>query len=265
VCLAYDQLITFDIEVARIWTLSWGLPKCIFFVNRYVVAPVLLMNAIAMALFPLLTSFCVFMVHWMPWTSVVALTTVETIQMVRVSALYGQSKYVPLLLRCLFLCAVVAEVVNTSIIVKNTSAVLSFELATGCFSHQPSDAYSLWIPFACFEGVIMVLTMYRVIPYRDNITPALRLFARDSLIYFSIMFSSLVSCLFLIQYDPMAGTIMRHPSNCIACIAVSRLMLNIRGLVVYDADDNDLDTIRFTTPHISVTQDERKSAARTRT
>ena len=42
---------------------------------------------------------------------------------------------------------------------------------------------------------------------------------------------------------------------------VSRLMLNIRGLAVNDKNDTDLDTLRFITPHISITQDGHKSVA----
>jgi len=252
-CLAYDQLITFDIEVARIWTLSGGLPKFIFFVNRYVVVSILITNGIVIAILggsfemsemltPRYLRSSVFMAYWQPWVSVVALMTVGTIQTIRVSALYGQSKYLPRLLKCLLLCAMVAEVVNTSILTKNTSASLSNERATGLLGVPPKDAYSLWIPFACFEGIIMTLTMYRVIPYRNNLSPTLRMFARDSIIYFSIMFSSLLCCLFLIKFDPAVGTIFVHPSNCIACIAVSRMMLNIRGLSIDDMDDTQLET-----------------------
>ncbi|KAF9000469.1 hypothetical protein BDQ17DRAFT_674894 [Cyathus striatus] len=40
--LFYDHLITFDVEVVRIWTLNWRVPKYLFIMNRYVIPLILL-------------------------------------------------------------------------------------------------------------------------------------------------------------------------------------------------------------------------------
>jgi len=53
---------------------------------------------------------------------------------------------------------------------------------------------------------------------------------------------------------------MVHPSNCIACIAVSRMMMNIQRLSVDGPEDTQHETIRFRQPHINSMQDEFKSA-----
>jgi len=234
-----------------IWTLRWRLPKFLFLINRYIVPPMLLMNAIVEATYPLLQSFCNFMVHWQPWTAVIAITTVELVLIVRVSALYERNKIILRSLIVLFTCEIIAVIINTSFLVKGTAAVLGYEFLPSCSGTSPSDTYSFWVPFAAFEGIMMSLTIYKMIRHRnDLVNPTMRLLARDSSIYFIIMFASLLVNVMMFRYDTVLPDVAMIPSSCIACIAVSRMMMNIRSLASNDPRDAEtipLGSVKFHT------------------
>jgi len=233
VWVIYDQVITFDNEVARIWTLCWRWPKILFLVNRYVVGPMLFMNGIVMATFPL-DSFCDFMSYWQPWVAIISLATVELILIVRVSAIYGHSKNISRFLKILFACEMIAVLVNTSILIKGTHSILLPPLMPGCFSTAPSGAFSFWLPFVVFEGIIIILTLYQVFPSRTNLNPTLRLLARDSIVYFVVMLTFQLLAILWLRFSYILEGMSMNPANCIACVTVSRMMLNIRGLAVDD-------------------------------
>jgi len=248
VLVVYDHLITLDNEVSMIWTLKWRLPKFLFLINRYIVPPLLLTSAIVEGVYPLLRPFCNFWVHWQPWTSVIAITTVELVLIVRVWALYARNKIVMGFLISLFACEMVVVLVNTSILVKNTASVLGYEFLPSCSTIAPSDTYSFWIPFATFEGIMMTLTLCKLVTHRKDLNPTLWLLARDSSIYFIIMFASLLANVMMFRYDKLLPDVAMVPSSAIACIAVSRMMMNIRSLALcgpMDIDSIQLDTVEF--------------------
>ncbi|KIM86021.1 hypothetical protein PILCRDRAFT_816568 [Piloderma croceum F 1598] len=248
VLVFYDHLITIDREVATIWTLRWRLPKYLFLINRYVVPPLLLMSAIIENIYPLLQPVCDFWIHWQPWTSVIAITTVELVLIVRVWALYERNKIILRFLIAFFTCEMMVVAVNTSILDKNTASILGYEFLPSCSMIIPSNTYSFWIPFVAFEGVMMSLTLYKLFGHRKDLNPTLWLIARDSSIYFIAMFASLLANVMFFRYDQVLPDVAMVPSACIACIAVSRMMMNIRSLALNaprDIDSIQLDTVEF--------------------
>ncbi|KAF8513251.1 hypothetical protein BU17DRAFT_68865 [Hysterangium stoloniferum] len=81
--------------------------------------------------------------------------------------------------------------------------------------------------------VTMALMIYKSIRllFRKAGSPTMRLLSRDSLIYFSIMFSVLISNLFIFKYaPPFFSSLLIGPSSSIACIAAARMMMNLRSL-----------------------------------
>jgi len=122
--ILYDHAITFDIEVQRIWSLNWRLPKILFLTNRYVVPSLIVMRGIADATYPLLFSFCDFLVHFEDWIVVLALGIADLILVIRVFALYGHSKIMWHFLVCFFVCQMVTVIVIMSILTKQTTRML---------------------------------------------------------------------------------------------------------------------------------------------
>jgi len=253
VWVMYDHLITFDDEVARIWTLRWQWPKILFMVNRYVIAPLLFMNGVFIATYTPVQLFCEFISRWEPWLAVAALMTVELILIIRISALYDQSKKISWFLACLFACEMIAVFVNTAILVKDTDIILVRLFLPGCYSVASSNIYSFWIPFLIFEGIIIILTLYKIVSNCTSLNPTLRLLARDSIVYFIIMFTSLFATIISVRLSDFLDGITINASSCIACVAVSRMMVNLRGLTVDDpdgAETAELQTLEFSLPPV---------------
>jgi len=111
----------------------------------------------------------------------------------------------------------------------------------------PAIDATYWIPFVIFDGIVIILTMYKIFSYRDGMNPTIRLLARDSIVYFIIMFATL---LFNLLFPVGKGTVLILPAEYIACTAVARMMMNIRGLVFDDShgfQEPNLSTLNFRT------------------
>jgi hypothetical protein len=106
--------------------------------------------------------------------------------------------------------------------------------------------YGYWVAPVILESTIIILTLYKAYTLmRDPIqgSPTLRLIARDSIVYFFIMFSVLFSNLFIFKYaPPFVSSLLIGPSSCIACVAVGRMMMNMRSLSLSDGT-TEMDTL----------------------
>jgi len=250
--MVYDHLITFDIEVERIWSLKWRLPKFLFLINRYVAPSLIIMTGFANSIFPVLFSFCNFLMHFKHWTMILALGTSGLILLIRVAALYGHSEIMLRFLVGLFVCQMVTVIVITCIIIKETTPILVYEFFPGCYAIAPDNSYSFYIPFVIFDGILLILSTFKVFAYfRQELNPTVRLLARDSIVYFVIMFAAILADVIIITLG--ASLIISIPPESIACIAVSRMMLNIRGLVFDDPHGTagvNLTTLQFDAPKV---------------
>jgi len=233
VVMMYDHIITLDKEIAWIWTLKWRLPKFLFLMNRYIISPLIVLIGIVDFIFPITLSFCDVIVHLAPWVAVLSFGIAEGVLILRVCALYGQRKLFVWLVVGLFAIEIISVIVNTSILMGETRQLYYYEFLPGCWSNTAgSGIYSFWIPFTIFDGIVMLLTLYKVFPLRNSRSPAVSLLARDSVVYFVILFSALV--INEVVYKLGIPYNLMLPAECIACISISRMMMNIRGLVMDD-------------------------------
>ncbi|KIM91464.1 hypothetical protein PILCRDRAFT_130120 [Piloderma croceum F 1598] len=109
------------------------------------------------------------------------------------------------------------------------------------------------------EAVLMLLTAYKSIAYRNQTNRAIIVLARDSILYFVVVFACLASVLAL--DIPLYITVsVQIPAQCVASIAVGRMMMNIRGLVMGDPEHTAyLTTLQFypnVQPNVSSTESE---------
>jgi len=230
--------------------LKWSLPKILFLTSRYVVPPLLMIIVIDLTGYPLLSSFCAFGTRFHKPVSALSLFLAEIVLLIRVSALYYHDKIILSLLVCLFTCQFIAIVICTVFALTIITPVLFYEFLPGCWVQIRDTesalrwSYSWWIPFVSFDGILLVLTFIKAISYRD--TPAIRLVARDSAFYFALMFSCLIANIAV--YFPGTAIAVYIPTEWIACIAVSRMMMNIRGLTfdkLHSTRGLELSTLAF--------------------
>jgi len=130
-----------------------------------------------------------------------------------------------------FTCQLAAVAVVTIIDVKTSIPLLSYQFLPGCMALSACWLYSWWIMFLCSDGILFILTLLKSLSYRDNFNLTIRLLARDSAVYFAIMLTCLVLNI-AVYYSPSYSVII--PVEWVACIAVSRMMMNLRGLAFND-------------------------------
>jgi len=236
--LFYDHMITLEEEVEKIWPLPWRLPKFLFLFNRYLIPPAMLVNTAVTWLYT--SKKCSFMMRWLGWPASFAIATVELMLIVRVLALYNDTKKVVVLLVVLFIANLAAFCAIGFRAGRQTIGIPGGQLFSGCVYKPPSFFYTQWIPVVIFESIIIGLTVYKALSYRRNI-PALRVLARDSMIYFLIMFSFLMANLFFVRFSKgfLKGLWVK-PTTIVACIAVARMSLNIREFSDEDKGTNHI-------------------------
>jgi hypothetical protein len=251
--LLYDHIITLDKEVEWIWTLRWRLPKIIFIFNRYVITLLFLLNCIPDLIFPVPISFCRFHFTMSLCLSLLSFGTAELLLIIRVCSLYGHRKSIVWPLGGFFVLAFIGAIVSQTFYDRHWQQILYFKFLPGCwawtsYSHGAVNQWPMWAIFLSVEGVLMLLTIYKLLSYRNQLNPTITVLARDSLVYFVIIFACLASIVATDVEGNILISTIKVPTQCITSVAVGRMMMNIRGLILDDPEHTvHLQTMQFTT------------------
>ncbi|KII84905.1 hypothetical protein PLICRDRAFT_45740 [Plicaturopsis crispa FD-325 SS-3] len=259
ILILYDHFITLDTEIQRIWPLKWRLPKVLFMINRYIASPLIVFIGVAPCFPRMSLAVCNAWDHSSIQTAatIIAVGTAELILIPRVAALYGNNKMVYIALIFLFL-AELGTVLAVMTLVhgpKNNPIPELSLILDGCFSLGSTVVYQLWIPPVVFESVVIIFTLqkwFQLALYTAPGSSTLRLLVRDSLIYFILMFASLLANMIVDRYSQWyMRSLLLGPSSSIACIAAARMMMNLQSLAYaqYTVDlstENELRILRRT-------------------
>jgi len=233
--LLYDHVITLDKEVEWIWTLKWRLPKMLFIMNRYVITALLMLTCIPEFLYPVFVPFC--KSHLAMWLAIPLLNfgAAELLLIIRVCSLYEHRKLIVWSLSIFFALAFIGAIVAQVLFGSALTTILYYEFLPGCWEYSAGtpNQWVKWVTFLLVEGIIMFLTAYKAITYHNHSNRTITILARDSIIYFVIVFACLASVL---ASDLRVGITIsvQIPAQCVASIAVGRMMMNMRGLILKD-------------------------------
>jgi len=113
--------------------------------------------------------------------------------------------------------------------------VQDFSNLPGCYAASvPRIIAGYWIAPVIIESVFFGLVIWRsLVWWRDRASaPAtLVLMARDSAVYFAVIFVLLIVNLFVFEYaPPFLSSLFVTPGNTAGCIAGSRMLLNLRNM-----------------------------------
>lgn len=232
--LIFDWFLTITDEISNIWNSRWAIPKFLFFVNRYVVVAMLCFNGIASSQTHLPAGFCVFYLRWLV-TITVSQSTIEAILLTRVWALYRGNTPV-LCLASFFYAGGVITLVSLTVqdyVGEAVEIVQDFSSLPGCYAASvPGIIAGYWIAPVIIESVFFGLVIWRALSWwrdRSSAPPTLVLMARDSAVYFAVVFVLLIVNLFVFEYaPPFLSSLFVTPGNTAGCIAGSRMLLNLR-------------------------------------
>lgn len=171
---------------------------------------------------------------------------------IRLWAIYNNSRQMLYLLVSIYTLEVAAMV---------TCMVLAVSVTQGASQPAPLscalDALSpylrqyaggTWLAPVCFEFIILIITLVKIFPPPAWLTrridlkgygvtsrqrnPTLDMLARDSIIYFTFIFTfSLANyVIYILDFAAYYRSILLGPTSAISCIAVSRMIINIRSI-----------------------------------
>ncbi|TFK37603.1 hypothetical protein BDQ12DRAFT_724055 [Crucibulum laeve] len=240
-CLLYDHAITLDQEVARMWPARLSAGKLLFFINRYVLTRLdstLRHNAIVLHL-----CYCVFYLRWLTVTTTISTSVVQGILMLRVWALHRRNK-AALYVGYFFYFGGVATLIG--LVVKDyigEDVIINDALSSlpGCYATTvPSIIAGFWIAPLIVESVLFILVVSRAFIWWKNgsSTPRiLSILARDSTIYFAVVFALLLANYLMFELGPpFLSSLLVSPSTTAGCILGSHMLLNLRELANPDDD-----------------------------
>ncbi|EKM77898.1 hypothetical protein AGABI1DRAFT_114795 [Agaricus bisporus var. burnettii JB137-S8] len=232
VLLIYDQIITWDKEVNRVWLSSDWVLKIMFFFGRYWALAIQIINLVATH--PNILEKQLVNCHkWFGFQTgavVLLLINLQLILKLRVYALYERSKKMAGFLFCGFICYIAV------MFWLGSKFILALKLDSNCMVMEKFDPTTT-IAFCAISmidlGILWGLTVNK---YRDALrygwstNPILRLVMRDT------SWSCLaIFCLFiaLLPYTLIVRQV-GHIIYCLLCSLVSiltcRTILNMRGL-----------------------------------
>ncbi|EIN06210.1 hypothetical protein PUNSTDRAFT_136998 [Punctularia strigosozonata HHB-11173 SS5] len=244
---AYEYVITLSDEVDRAWNKRWSLAIILFFLNRYYSLFEIFSVAVISfnpAWFNAVGSyFCV--LSWMraidPFRNVIGVNSCthfvkfqgagssvavgigEALMILRVHAIYQNRLVAVALSLCL-----AGQIILQIIVVSQGFAL--FEPTGGCVLVTKTSAY--WIAPLVTESLIFILTMWRLRLYfrRGASMPAMRLFLRDGVAYFLVVFTAnLINAIIFLTAQPSRKEIFAAVSQVVTSITASRLYLNLKG------------------------------------
>ncbi|KAI5120571.1 hypothetical protein M0805_002521 [Coniferiporia weirii] len=218
----FDYCLTFGDEVRQMWPTRLSVPKVLFMVDRYVVLPMLV---------------CVFYLRWLVVCITVTNAAVEGILLSRVIALYQDNKPVIAIASFLYAAGIITLIGLTIMdyVGEAVHIVQDFSALPGCYAASvPSIIAGYWITSTVIESTFFALVVWRLVGWsRDNVRvpEALRLMARDSTVYFALIFALLIVNLFVFEYaPPFLSSIFVTPANTAGCIGGARMLMNLRSL-----------------------------------
>ncbi|KAJ7886266.1 hypothetical protein B0H13DRAFT_2342909 [Mycena leptocephala] len=203
--LVYEWVISLDDEIPRMWSLKWGLPKLIFVLNRYIIRVLLVCLWIVVDL-PGTNKVC----HIYGYVQIIplalAILVVQALIVIRVWAIYCNSRQMFWCLTFLYTLEVVAVVICVSVTTVDTKVI------------------------------ILLITLAKVVPWDTGVLaseyrPTLKILARDSVVYFAFIFAFTLAntIIYSLESTRYYRSILLGPTSTIPS-KVSRMMLNVRPL-----------------------------------
>ncbi|KAF7349129.1 hypothetical protein MVEN_01435100 [Mycena venus] len=245
--LVYELFTSLDDEVARVWSLKWRLPKILFMLNRYVIRAILV-GLWILADYPGTSpEFCRIYSYWQMIPLRLAILAAQALVVIRVWAIYNNSRRMFWVLTTLYTLEVAAVTVCVVVATIDTQGVaqpapLSCALVSRSGYYLAAFAPGTWIAPVCFEFIMVVITLAKVLPrwtwggkaglLGSGGNPTLNILARDSLIYFGFIFTFTLTntVIYELSFWTHYHSILLGPTSAISCIAVSRMMINIRSV-----------------------------------
>lgn len=172
------------------------------------------------------------------WVPVLTFGATEFLLIIRVCSLYGNHKVLVWSLRGIWAATVGGALALEVMFAQGTFPISGYEFLPGCFVESfPRLHNYIWLEWAAcllVEAIVVLLTAYKLVLCRNEMNATIALLARDSMVYFLIIFGSILSNIISDLYPHLSFIGITAAAQCINSVAAGRMMMNVRGLVLDD-------------------------------
>ncbi|GJE98854.1 hypothetical protein PsYK624_150910 [Phanerochaete sordida] len=179
-----------------------------------------------------------------------ATLAVQIILQLRIYALYEQSRKILIFLIVMCSLEVSAMAILIGMTMSHLQGIPIISTETGCaYQALLSVSSVFWIPGLVYEPILFGLVAYKAWGKRDEPSvPLIVRMARDSLIYFAVIFVELLVSTVIWAHEPEWINLFNPWSAALPSLLGSRLMLNMREAVYVQGGPDSYIMETFTTP-----------------
>ncbi|KAJ8515754.1 hypothetical protein ONZ45_g6860 [Pleurotus djamor] len=201
---AYDHILTLHEETQFVWTTSWGIGKLLYFLTRYSPYVNTVVSIWAyLGPSPMPDRLCNTLIKIDGWACVVGLLIAETIMVLRVWAMWNQSRKCGCLLLVLAATFVIIGCIMFAVFARNTSVMLVLTVIKGLrdLRRKPKCSSSSF--------------MFKL--YRDGVA------------YYTVVAGiSFANVIVLLFANPHFAIILVAPQRCVHSVFSARILLRLR-------------------------------------
>ncbi|KAJ7634572.1 hypothetical protein FB45DRAFT_909213 [Roridomyces roridus] len=242
----WDHILTFPVEVDKMWSQRLTLASMLFYLNRYVTHGQFIVLQVAF-----------FETHWsvevsawsceryvlFPGAATMSLVAMTLI--LRVYALYRNNK---------FILAFLAAMLSTQIILMAWALHFGVRVPLppgfpGCVLTGDNTWFgAFWAAPIATDTCIFVLTLWRTVRYqrKHGKMNYMHILLRDGIMYFFIIFSvNLINCIIYFRAPPDMKAAGASFSQIMTAIMISRLHLNLRDGKSTTSNETELPGMEF--------------------
>ncbi|KAF4602531.1 hypothetical protein EYR40_005742 [Pleurotus pulmonarius] len=204
----YDYVLTLSDEARYVWTAPWSLGKILFLLTRY---PTFIDVALAMYRnlgYSLTSGTCSLLYNISGWTTIIGIAIAEIIMLMRVWAIWNQTRTAGILLATLIIASMIGAFVSFVKFHEKQEFIELYKISPnlqGCYGTVGTKVVFIIYVIATVFEILMVILMI-VKGMRDSVrrdsSSLLYNVYQDGILYYVVLFASSVANTVLILAGP---------------------------------------------------------------
>ncbi|KAJ8697741.1 hypothetical protein PTI98_004515 [Pleurotus ostreatus] len=190
--LGYDYILTVYDERNLVWQAKWSVGKVLFLLTRYptfVDVGMAIYHNIAPSIPP---ETCVLLYNVSGWMVIIGMIIAEIIMVIRVWALWGNSKIVGAILVVLSIIGVVVTAISYALFSGSLEFIATDTIAPGLIGCLPGRGTNIvfigYLVLMAYEALVMILLLLKGVQhFRHVSTRFLYAFYQDGIVYYGVL------------------------------------------------------------------------------
>ncbi|KAL4257128.1 DUF6533 domain-containing protein [Pleurotus pulmonarius] len=232
--LGYDYILTVYDERNLVWKAKWSVGKVLFLLTRYptfVDVGMAVYHNIAPSIPP---ETCVLLYNVSGWMVIIGMIIAEIIMVIRVWALWGNSKIVGAILVVLSIIGVVVTAISYALFSGSLEFIATDTIAPGLIGCLPGRGTNIvfigYLVLMAYEALVMILLLLKGVQhFRHVSTRFLYAFYQDGIVYYGVLLLiSVLNVIVLLTGPRENANLLTTLQRTFHSILSARMLLQLR-------------------------------------